>query len=220
VDARMRRTAGRPLPSGRLSVVEAGVFAWSAGALGIVYLALLVNVATAALAAATLVSYVLVYTPLKRRTPLATLIGAVPGALPIVGGWTAAGGMLDGRVWVLFWILFLWQLPHFLALSWICREDYARAGLKIASASDDGRSTFRQAALDASALLPVSLTPTLLGMVGALYFFGALLLSGWFVRASISAARTPSMAAARRVFTASLVYLPSLLALMVADRVI
>jgi protoheme IX farnesyltransferase len=219
VDALMERTAGRPLPSGRLSVSEAVAFAALTGATGVAYLALLVNVVTAALAAATLLSYALIYTPLKRRTPLATLFGAVPGALPIVGGWTAAGGALDVRALVLFWILFLWQLPHFLALGWIYREEYARAGLKLVSASDDGCATFRQAALEAGALLPISLTPTLLGMAGTVYFFGALLLSGYFVAAGVSAARAPSVQSARRVFFASLAYLPSLLALMVVDRV-
>jgi protoheme IX farnesyltransferase len=220
VDARMRRTAGRPIPSGRVSVGAAMTFAAFTGALGVVYLALLVNAITAALAATTLLAYVLIYTPLKRRSPLSTLIGAVPGALPIVGGWTAAGGALDARAWVLFSILFFWQLPHFLALSWIYREDYARAGLKVAIASDDdGRRTFRLAALQAGALLPISLTPTMLGMAGAPYFFGALLLSGWFIRSNVLAARNPSLATARRAFTASLVYLPCLLVLLVAGRV-
>jgi protoheme IX farnesyltransferase len=219
IDALMKRTAGRPIPSGRLSVFEATVFAALTGATGVAYLALLVNVVTAALAAATLLSYALVYTPLKRRTPLATLIGAVPGALPIVGGWTAAGGVLDARAVALFWILFLWQLPHFLALGWIYREEYARAGLKLVSTSGDGRTTFRQAALEAGALLPISLTPTVLGMAGGVYLLGALLLSAYFVGVSISAARAPSTPAARRVFLASLAYLPTLLALMVMDRV-
>ena len=220
VDAHMRRTAGRPLPAGRLSVVEATVFAVGAGLLGVAYLGLLVNRLTATLAAATLVSYVLVYTPLKRRTALATLVGAVPGALPIVGGWTAAGGSLDARAWLLFALLFLWQLPHFLALGWIYRDDYARAGLPTLSAGDpDGRRTFRQAALDAAALLAVSLAPTLIGMTGAFYFIGAIGLSTWLLWTSAACARNPSTDRARRLFRATLVYLPSILFLLIVDRV-
>ena len=220
VDAHMRRTAGRPLPAGRLSVVEATVFAVGAGLLGVAYLGLLVNRLTATIAAATLVSYVLVYTPLKRRTALATLVGAVPGALPIVGGWTAAGGSLDARAWLLFALLFLWQLPHFLALGWIYRDDYARAGLPTLSAGDpDGRRTFRQAALDAAALLAVSLAPTLIGMTGAFYFIGAIGLSTWLLWTSGACARNPSTDRARRLFRATLVYLPSILFLLIVDRV-
>ena len=220
VDAHMRRTAGRPLPAGRLSVVEATVFAVGAGLLGVAYLGLLVNRLTATIAAATLVSYVLVYTPLKRRTALATLVGAVPGALPIVGGWTAAGGALDARAWLLFALLFLWQLPHFLALGWIYRDDYARAGLPTLSAGDpDGRRTFRQAALDAAALLAVSLAPTLIGMTGAFYFIGAIGLSTWLLWTSGACARNPSTDRARRLFRATLVYLPSILFLLIVDRV-
>jgi heme o synthase len=220
VDAHMRRTAGRPLPSGRLSVAEATVFAVGAGLLGVAYLGLLVDRLTATIAAATLVSYVLIYTPLKRRTALATLVGAVPGALPIVGGWTAAGGSLDARAWLLFALLFLWQLPHFLALGWIYREDYARAGLPTLSAGDpDGRRTFRQAALDAAALLAVSLAPTLIGMTGAFYFIGAIGLSSWLLWTSGACARNPSTDRARRLFRATLVYLPSILLLLIVDRV-
>ena len=220
VDAHMRRTAGRPLPAGRLSVVEATVFAVGAGLLGVAYLGLLVNRLTATLAAATLVSYVLVYTPLKRRTALATLVGAVPGALPIVGGWTAADGSLGARAWLLFALLFLWQLPHFLALGWIYRDDYARAGLPTLSAGDpDGRRTFRQAALDAAALLAVSLAPTLIGMTGAFYFIGAIGLSTWLLWTSGACARNPSTDRARRLFRATLVYLPSILFLLIVDRV-
>jgi heme o synthase len=220
VDAHMRRTAGRPLPTGRLSVAEATVFAVGAGLLGVAYLGLLVNRLTATIAAATLVSYVLIYTPLKRRTALATLVGAVPGALPIVGGWTAAGGSLDARAWLLFALLFLWQLPHFLALGWIYRDDYARAGLPTLSAGDpDGRRTFRQAALDAAALLAVSLAPTLVGMTGAFYFVGAIGLSTWLLWTSGACARNPSTDRARRLFRATLVYLPSILLLLIVDRV-
>jgi protoheme IX farnesyltransferase len=219
VDAMMRRTAGRPLPSGRISVAEASALAiaWSAG--GVSYLLFAVNGVTAAVAALTVASYVLVYTPLKRRTSLATLVGAVPGALPIVGGWTAARGAFGAEAWVLFWIVFLWQLPHFLALAWMYRDDYARAGLRMLSVGDpDGRVTFHQAVLYAAALIPISLVPAVVGMAGALYFVGAAALSGWFAWATARAGRERSPATARRLFLASLVYLPGILVLMVSSR--
>ncbi len=220
VDALMARTRRRPLPEGRLSPVAAAAFAWALGLGGILYLAVGVNRLTALLAALTLGSYVFLYTPLKRRTPAATLVGAVPGALPIVGGWTAGGGSLGIEAWALFWILFLWQLPHFMSLAWLYREDYARAGLKSMGAWEDGVATFRQAALYALALLSVSLIPALLHLAGAVYFVGALLLSAWFAWISIRAALRLDEKAARRVFSASLVYLPLLLALMVAARMV
>jgi protoheme IX farnesyltransferase len=218
VDGLMRRTRDRPLPAGRLRTGEAAVFAWLLGVVGTWELAQFVNATTAVLAAATLLSYVFIYTPMKRHTPLATLVGAVPGALPVVGGWTAAGAPLDGRAAVLFAVLFLWQIPHFLALSWLYREDYARAGLRMLSLDDpEGRSTFQQATLGAAALLPVSLAPTLLGLAGPVYFAGALALSLWFLAAAIGAARAPTTERSRRLFLVSLAYLPALLILMVAD---
>lgn len=219
VDARMLRTRRRPLPGGRVDAAEAGVFGWSLAAVGTTYLLVAVNLATAALAAATVLSYVLVYTPLKRRTPAATLIGAIPGALPIVGGWTAAGSLPDAGAWALFWILFLWQLPHFQALSWMYRDDYARAGLRMQSVDDpDGRATFRTAAAYAAALLPVAILPSALGVAGGWYAVGAASLSLWFLGTAVVAVVRPSFAAARRLFLASLAWLPLVLALMVADR--
>jgi protoheme IX farnesyltransferase len=220
VDALMHRTARRPLPAGRISAHAAALFAWIISVLGTMELLLFVNATTAVLAGATLAVYVYLYTPLKRRTPLATLVGAVPGALPIVGGWTAAGAPLDARPAVLFAILFLWQLPHFLALSWMYREDYARAGLHMLSVGDvDGRSTFRQAALDAAALLPISLAPVLLAMAGWLYFVLALALSGALLALAVDGARAPTAARARRLFRATLVYLPTLLGALVAGAI-
>lgn len=220
VDALMRRTAQRPLPTGRVSPAGAAWFAWLLGASGIACLGMLVNPLTGVLAAATLGSYVFLYTPLKRRTTLATLIGGIPGALPIVGGWTAAGGTLGIEAWVLFWIMFLWQLPHFLALAWLYREDYTRAGLKMLSVGDtDGSNTFRQAALYAVALLPVSLVPTLIGVTGPIYFFGAAALSGWLVWIATNAMWKRGVPQARRLFLTSVWYLPALLGLMVADKV-
>ncbi|MEO6445066.1 MAG: UbiA family prenyltransferase, partial [Gemmatimonadaceae bacterium] len=146
-------------------------------------------------------------------------IGAIPGALPIVGGWTGAGGALDARIGVLFAILCMWQLPHFLALAWMYRDDYARAGLQMLSVVEpDGVSTFRQAELTAAALIPVSLAPALLGMSGNIYFVGAALLSGTLFAASVAAGRDRTIKQARRVFLVSLVYLPAVLLLMIADR--
>ncbi len=165
--------------------------------------------------AATLASYVFVYTPLKKHTSVSTLVGAVPGALPIVGGWAAARGTLSGEAWILFWILFLWQLPHFLALAWMYRDDYARAGFKMLSVGDpDGRLTFGHATLYAAALLPVSLAPTIVGIAGTFYFVGALALSSIFLYASFLAVRECTMERARRVFKFSLAYLPAILILM------
>ena len=220
VDARMHRTERRPLPSGRLTPAAASVFAGVISVVGIGYLAFAVNLLTAGLAALTLGSYVLLYTPLKRTTTLNTLIGAVPGALPIVGGWTAAGGALGPAVGALFWILFLWQLPHFLALAWIYREDYRRGGLAMLSVADaDGRHTGRMVLLYATALLPVSLLPTLLGVTGAVYFFGALALGLAYAGASVAMTRAATASRAWRLFFVSIVYLPALLTLMVVDKV-
>jgi protoheme IX farnesyltransferase len=220
LDALMRRTRTRPLPAGRLSPAAASLFAWLAGVVGIGVLAVAVNVLTATLAAVTLLSYVFIYTPLKRHSSFATLIGAVPGALPIVGGWTAATGSLSFEAWALFWIMFLWQLPHFLALGWLYRDDYARARFKLLSSGDtDGRMTFIYASLYAAALVPVSLAPTLLGITGGLYFFGAALLSTAFLVVSGTAARHSSALNARRLFRSSLAYLPLLLLLMAVNRI-
>jgi protoheme IX farnesyltransferase len=220
VDARMQRTRGRPLPSGRVTPRAAAAFAAVISVAGVGYLALRVNLVTAGLAALTLASYVLLYTPLKRTTTLNTLIGAVPGALPIVGGWTAAGGSLGPAVAALFWILFLWQLPHFLALAWIYREDYRRGGLAMLSVADrDGRYTGRMVLLYAMALLPVSLMPTVLGVTGGFYFFGALALGVAYAGASMAMTRAVTTSRAWRLFLVSIVYLPALLTLMVLDKV-
>jgi heme o synthase len=219
-DALMRRTMRRPLPAGRLSPTAAAVFAWSVGVAGVAYLTAMVNWWSAVLAALTLGSYVFIYTPLKRRTSFATLIGAVPGALPIVGGWAAARGVPETGAWVLFAILFLWQLPHFLALAWMYREDYSRAGFRMISLDDTGgRSTFRQATVYAAALMSVALAPTLIGVVGIAYFWGGLILSAGMLWAAATAAQAPTPERARRLFKASVMYLPALLTLMVLDKV-
>jgi protoheme IX farnesyltransferase len=219
LDGRMRRTERRPIPAGRLDRSVGAVYAAGLGLLGTVYLALLVNLLTAGLAALTLFSYILLYTPLKRRTSLNTLVGAVPGALPILGGWTAVGAGVGAPAWALFWIMFLWQLPHFLALAWLYREDYGRAGLRMLSVEDpDGRFTFGQALLYATALLPTSLLPSVLGVAGPLYFTGALILGIWFAGTSFVAARRPTVPAARRLFLVSIAYLPALLGLLALDK--
>jgi heme o synthase len=219
VDALMARTAQRPVPAGRLSRPAGAAFAATLGALGTGYLAVFVNPLTAGLAVVTLGSYVLLYTPLKRRTSLSTLVGAVPGALPILGGWTAAGAGLGAPAWSLFGIMFLWQMPHFLALAWLYRDDYARAGLRMLSVGDeDGQRTFGQALLYAAALVPVSLVPTLVGLAGPLYFGGALALGLWFAVTAALAVRRRSTSAARRLFLVSIAYLPGLLGLLALDK--
>ncbi len=221
-DARMSRTRHRPLPSGRITPRAALVFAVVTAAAGIGLLAALVNLLTAALATLTLVSYVWVYTSLKPRTSFNTLVGAVPGALPVLGGWTAAGGALSGAAWGLFWILFLWQLPHFLALAWIYREDYRSAGLAMLSIDDhDGGRTARMALLYAIALVPVSLVPTVSGLTGPVYFYGVLALSVMYAAAGAGMLWRPTarLAWARRVFLVSIIYLPALLTLGVLDKV-
>ena len=173
IDARMKRTRWRPLPTGRLAPREALFFGLAIGALGIVQLVLFVNLTTAALVGASLGSYVLVYTPLKRLTWWCTLVGALPGALPILAGWTAAGRAIDPPGLALFGILFLWQMPHFFALAWMYREDYMRGGLRMLTAYDPtGRRTARQIVLYCVALLGVSLLPTAFGVTGLIYLGG------------------------------------------------
>jgi protoheme IX farnesyltransferase len=219
IDARMRRTQRRPLPSGRLRVAESAVAAWVAGAAGVLYLAAFTNLVVVLLAIATLASYVFVYTPLKRITSLCTIVGAVPGALPVLGGWAAARAGLDLRAWVLFTIVFLWQIPHFLALAWLFREDYARAGLRMLSVTAGAGATFRQALGFAVALLPVSLAPAVLGMAGPAYLAGAAALALWQIWATVRVARDHAPVNARRLFLASVTYLPVLLGLMAIDKV-
>ena len=218
-DALMRRTRSRPLPDGRLPAGDAVAFAAILSVAGLIILAAGVNLLAAAVALATLASYAVVYTPLKRRTSFATVIGAIPGALPPVIGWAAASNTLSRGAWVLFGIVFLWQLPHFLAIAWMYREDYARAGFPMLPVIEpDGRSTTRQAVLYTAALLPLALAPTLVGMSGVVYFAGALALTLLFLGFSIRFAMTRGVRDARRLFFASIVYLPLLWILMIADR--
>jgi protoheme IX farnesyltransferase len=219
-DALMHRTENRPLPSGRLGNVEVIAFGGTLAALGLGYmLAMMASPIAALVTAITLIGYVFVYTPLKSRTTLNTLIGAVPGALPPVIGWTAATGTLDVGALLLFLIVFLWQVPHFLAIAWIYREDYARAGLKMLPALDEnGAVTGRQMLLYTLALVPISFVPVLLGEGSLMYGFGALGVGTYFLKTVWSFAGDRSDAQARRVVLASLIYLPVVLLLLLADR--
>ena len=220
-DAQMVRTAHRPLPSGRLSSREAAVFAWMISVIGLLYLAAFVNVLTAFIVWFTLSSYVFIYTPLKRKTWVSTLIGAVPGALPILAGWTATGQPINAAAWALFAIMFVWQMPHFFALAWIYRDDYRNAGFKMLTVIDEtGKRAAWQALLFAAALIPISVLPTLFGLTGSIYLAGALLFSTIFVVVTAGMLRHgPSEKIALRVFLGSIVYLPLLLFLMVIDKV-
>lgn len=219
-DTLMHRTEKRPLPSGRLQALEVFLFGMLLGCCGVLYLALtLSHISAAVTAALTFVLYTAVYTPLKRRTPLNTLIGAVPGALPPIIGWCAVRGELSHEAGVLFLIVFLWQIPHFLAIAWIYRDEYGRAGLRMLPVVDrNGRKTSWNMILYCIALLAVSLQPVMLGSAGVLYFVGAMLLGVAFLATALGFQRWRSLCQARRVLRASLVYLPGLFALLVLDR--
>jgi protoheme IX farnesyltransferase len=217
-DAMMRRTRMRPLPAQRLHPQDALWFGVGLGAAGVAELSLGVNWLTAVMALITLASYVVVYTPLKMRSSLSTIVGAVPGALPAVIGWTAATNSLSVEAWVLFGIVFMWQMPHFLAIAWMCRDDYARAGIPLLPViQPDGRSTGRQAVLYAAALVPMSFMPAVVGLGGARYVVNALVLGAILVVLSLEFATTRSNVAARRLFLGTILYLPLLwLSLIVA----
>ena len=220
LDALMRRTRTRPLPDQRLQPVEGILFAAAITIAGLLMIVAASNLLAAGVALATLLSYVAVYTPLKRRTSFGTVIGAIPGALPPIIGWAAVDGHLPPQPWLLFGIMFLWQLPHFLAIAWMYREDYARAGFPMLPVIEpDGRSTGRQAVVYAAALLPLSLAPALMRMSGEIYFAGALVLGIGFLWLTLRFARSRSVADARRVFFGSIVYLPLLWILMIANKV-
>ncbi len=218
IDSLMDRTKGRPLPTGRVTPAATLAFAAAVSIVGIVFLALVVNPLTALLAAIALLSYVLVYTPLKRVSSLSTLVGAIPGALPIMGGWSAARGELGPGAWALFGILFFWQLPHFLALAWLFREDYRRGGLQMLGVTDPtGHQTRSQAVLYALALIPASLLPALLGLSGSLYALFALSLGLAYLAAAVRFWFRADPPTARGLFRTSLIYLPLLLILLSFD---
>ena len=218
-DARMRRTASRPLPSGQLEPARAlwfGVTLAVAGALDLWYTA---GLLAAGLGAATCLVYLLGYTPLKKRTVWATFVGAFPGAIPPMIGWVAAAGRLERGAWLLFAILFLWQFPHFYAISWMYREDYARAGIQMLPVVDrSGTRTFRQILLAASALVAVSLLPAVVGLAGVRYFFGALVISTALVQVCLWAAAAKSNTRAKWLMHATVLHIPLLLGLMVYDK--
>lgn len=218
-DARMRRTASRPLPSGALAPSEALWFGGVLAAAGAIELLLATNALAAGLAVLTSVMYLGIYTPLKTRTTAATLIGAFPGALPPVIGWAAARGSLGAGAYVLFAILFLWQVPHFHAISWIYREDYARAGIRMLPVLDrDGRVTFGQIVFCAIALIPVSLLASVTGIAGVTYYFSALVLGLLLVKVCLWAAASKTNARVKWLMHATVVHLPLLLGLMVFDK--
>ena len=218
-DGLMRRTAVRPVPAGRLGSGESAWFGIVMAGVGLAQLAFGVNVVSAAVAAATLISYVLVYTPLKTRTSLATLVGAIPGALPPVIGWAAATADISLQSLVLFGIVFFWQMPHFFAIAWLFRDDYARAGIPLLPVLEpDGRRTGQQTLIYTAALWPVSVLPSVIGLAGALYLGVATLLGVLFIWLSLRFARDRSMANARVLFLFSITYLPLLLGALVADR--
>jgi len=187
---------------------------------GLLLIAAASNLVAVGVALATLVSYIAIYTPLKRRSSFSTVIGAIPGALPPIIGWSAVTGTMPAQAWTLFGIMFLWQLPHFLAIAWMYREDYARAGFPMLPVLEpDGRSTARQSVVYAAALVPLSLAPMLMHMAGEIYFAGALVLGLAFLWLTLRFARTRAVRDARQVFFGSIVYLPVLWILMIVDKI-
>jgi heme o synthase len=219
LDARMDRTRHRPLPDGRVLPVEALALGLALLGAGLGHLQLAVGAPPALVTTAISATYLLLYTPLKPITSLCSLVGAVPGALPPVAGWAAARGTVGPEAWVLFAIMYLWQIPHTLAIGRMYRDDYARAGIRVLPVIDgDGSSTATHAVVNCLALLPVALLPTLLGMAGPIYFATALILGLGFLWSAIGLARTRSLGDARRLLVTSLVYLPVLLATMALDK--
>ena len=219
IDARMQRTSQRPLPAGRLRPAEALAFGLAVTAAGLLHLGWTSGALAAVVAAVTWSSYLFLYTPLKPRTSLSTIVGAFPGALPPVIGWAAARGTLDGGAFVLFAILFLWQIPHFLAIAWIYRDDYERGGLPMLPVLDRaGFVTGRQAVANSVALLVVSLSPVPARMAGGLYLVGAVVLGIAFTAAAAMAAVRRTTPAARWLFLTSVLYLPALCGLLLLDR--
>ena len=218
-DRKMRRTAMRPLPTGKMSARNAMLFGIALSIAGFLELWLGVNLLSAAIGGVTLGSYLFIYTPMKQRTWWSTTIGAFPGAMPPMIGFAAAAGRITPESWVLFAILFLWQFPHFYAIAWMYKEDYARAGIRMLPVVEpDGRSTARQIVMYGLALIPVSLAPSLLGMTGRIYFAGALLLGLWFLYSGVRVAIDRTALRARAVLIVSVLYLPLIYGLMLIDR--
>jgi heme o synthase len=219
-DARMKRTEHRPLPAGRIHHRNALLMGLILSLAGMADLAIFTHVLAAFLSLVTLVSYLFVYTPLKRVTPFATVVGGLPGAIPPLIGWTAVSGEISMGAWSLFFILFFWQMPHFLSLGWMYRKDYARADYKLLTVLDpSGEASSRQILIYCIALVPAAIMPTLVGVLGVIYFVGALALSLGFLWLAIRLYRERTNLNARRLFFASLIYLSVLLGLMILDRV-
>jgi protoheme IX farnesyltransferase len=218
-DAKMRRTAGRPLPSGRMQPATVAIFGGVCSVTGLIYLALLVNLLTSVLGAVTLVSYLFIYTPLKRVTWTNTLVGAIPGALPPLMGWTAARNELGGEGWALFAILAFWQLPHFFAIAWMYRDEYAKAGfIMLPNVDADGSRTGQQAVVNTVALFAASLCPFFFKMAGITYFVAAIILGAGFLFYAVQFSRQLTIVRARQLFLASIIYLPLLLTALVGDK--
>jgi len=219
MDAVMRRTASRPIPTGILKPSEALLFGAVTIILGTAWIALTVNILAALIAFATSVSYLGLYTPLKTRTTLATAVGAIPGALPPLIGWAAARGSLSEGGWILFAILFAWQFPHFMAIAWMYREDYARAGIQMLPVVDPkGDATFRVIVSFSAVLVPISLLPSVMGMAGIRYFFGALILGMILLQVSLWANRARTNLRAKWLMHATVIHIPLLLAWMIFDK--
>ena len=219
-DARMLRTRSRPLPDGRLAPLDALVFGAALTASGVVAIASLVDPLPALVTAATSAIYLFAYTPLKSRTTLCSLVGAVPGALPPLTGWAAARGDLGLQAWVIFAIMFLWQVPHSLAIARLYRDDYARAGIRLLPVVEpDGASTGRHITSHSLALVAVACLPTLLGLTGGVYFVVALVLGTALLATTVQLARSSSVRDARRLLYTTLVYLPVLFAAMAVDKI-
>jgi protoheme IX farnesyltransferase len=225
VDARMRRTAQRPLPSGRMSKAHAATVGLALTLGGSTYLAVYANLLTGLLAFLTALVYLAAYTPLKKVSPICTFVGAFPGAMPVVLGWAAARGQLEIETLILFAIMFVWQFPHFLSIAWLYREDYAQGEIRMLPVVDsDGKSTVWRILAYSGALIPVSVLPVVLGMTGRVYLVGAILMGAALFRVSMGMA-SPQMAAtavaskpsARRLLRATIIYLPALFALMMLN---
>lgn len=218
-DALMDRTAKRPIPTSRISANEALVFGILQCAVSEIYLYFLVNPLTAVLGLTVIVGYVFLYTPLKTRTSASTAIGAIPGAMPPLMGWTAAANEITIGGWALFALLFLWQFPHFLAIAWMYKEQYAKAGIKMLPVVEpDGRITARQIVLFTIMMVPISLAPFFLGFAGLIYLIGATILGVWFLFESVQTARAKTVERARRLLMVSVLYLPLIFGLLVVDN--
>jgi protoheme IX farnesyltransferase len=218
-DALMRRTSSRPLPSGQMKPGEAFLFGMTLITIGTLYLALATNALATFLGILTSILYLCIYTPLKRKTTRATLIGAIPGAVPPLIGWAAARGTLSLDAWILFAILFLWQFPHFDAIAWVYREDYARAGIKMLPTVDrEGKRTFREILVTAALLVPVGMLPTLTGLAGPHYFFGALVVGIMLVEVCLWAAASKTNIRSKWLMHATVLHLPVLLGLLIYDK--